>query len=278
MPRYQPPKEYYTATQVKEILNISGAMIANYVEKGKIKHIVPTGRKHGYYLKKDVDKLSNELNAFFNLEEEADKTVFTTATKTDIPECIKLNKDLFGKNSKIDEKNLTSKWQEWIQKNPEVVYILKNSKEVLGIITIIPVKPNSKKFEEVLSADTSILLGDVNISSEDIEEYKEGNHVQLYIAEIGVKPSLEKFLRRKYGARIISKAIDTIVSLGSRRVIIEDITSVGETKSGIKILQHLGFCEIDFHRTDTRLFKLDIMKSVAPVALSYRKAIEEATT
>jgi hypothetical protein len=77
---FQPPKEYDTATQVKEILNISGAMIANYVEKGRIKHVVPPGRKHGFYLKADVDRLANELQAFFDSEEETEETTFTTAT------------------------------------------------------------------------------------------------------------------------------------------------------------------------------------------------------
>src|SRR5436305_3294320 len=125
MPRYQPPKEYYTETQVKQILNISGAMIANYVEKGKIKHIVPPGRKHGFYLKNDVDKLANELNAFFNLDKEADSTTFTTARAEDLNECIKLNRELFTSDEhqfvySEDNTTLVEKWALWIKKNPEL--------------------------------------------------------------------------------------------------------------------------------------------------------------
>ncbi|GHO75589.1 hypothetical protein KSD_33600 [Ktedonobacter sp. SOSP1-85] len=66
MPRQQPPKGYLTSTQVKERLNVSGAMIANYVQQGKIKRIVSPGRKHGFYLERDVDKIVNELQTFFN--------------------------------------------------------------------------------------------------------------------------------------------------------------------------------------------------------------------
>ncbi|GCF11943.1 hypothetical protein [Dictyobacter arantiisoli] len=174
MPRYQPPKGYYTSTQVKAILNISGAMIANYVEKGKIRHVVPPGRKHGFSLKKDVDALTRELDAFFKLE----------------------------------------------------------------------------------------------------EEYTPGNKVQLYLAEIGIKPSLHKDLRSKYGAKLISNFMDAIVDLGKRGVIVERIVSVGATRSGVRLLQHFGFSEIIFPREDTRVFVIDMKKSGAPITHAYREAYQ----
>jgi hypothetical protein len=275
MPRQQPPKDYYTSTQVKKILNISGAMVANYVEKGRIKHVVPPGRTHGFYLKKDVDKLATEINAFFNLEEEADNANFLPATAKDIPACIDLNKELFPEIEAYDNIALTEKWRAWIRKNPDVVYMLEKEGGVVGIFTLLPFKPNSERLKEILSADISILLGDVNISAEDIEEYKKGDHVQLYFAEIGIKPSLDKFLRRKYGAKLISKSIDMIVNLGSKGILIDNIVAVGASKSGVRLLQHFGFSEVVFHRPDTRMFELDMMESGAPVAVNYRKALEE---
>jgi hypothetical protein len=276
MPRYQPPKDYYTSTQVKQILNISGAMIANYVEKGKIKHIIPPGRKQGFYLKKDVDRLANEISAFFSLEEEADNTSFTVVSAEDVPNCILLNKELFHEIEDDDNTLLSEKWTKWIQKNPEVVYVLKRDQDVIGIFAMLPFQPNSEKLKEVLSADTSILLGDVDITAEDLQEYNAGIRVQLYFAEIGIKPSLDKTLRRKYGARLISKSIDVVVNLGSKGVVIENIVAVGASKSGVRLLQHFGFSEMVFHRSDTRMFELDMMKSGAPVAVNYRKALKES--
>ncbi|GCE05413.1 helix-turn-helix domain-containing protein [Dictyobacter aurantiacus] len=274
MPRYQPPKGYYTSTQVKEILNISGAMIANYVEKGKIRHVVPPGRKHGYYLKKDVDALARELETFFKLEEETEAVYFTTAQAADIPGCIKLNRELFTTSTSESDALLAEKWTSWIQKNPQVVYVLKRGEDVVGIATILPLKPGSKKFEKVLMADTSILLGDVDISANDIEEYTPGNKVQLYLAEIGIKPSLHKDLRSKYGAKLISNFMDAIVDLGKRGVIVERIVSVGATRSGVRLLQHFGFSEIIFPREDTRVFVIDMKKSGAPITQAYREAYQ----
>lgn len=275
MPRIQPPKGYYTATETKQLLNISDAMVRIYVQKGKITYLLPPGRKHGFYLKKDVDKLANELHAFLNLDEEAETTEFTAATAADIPACIALNRELFTISSAGDTQILTEKWIQWLEKNPEIVYILKRNTEVIGIATLLPFKPDSVKFKEILGGDTSILLGDINISSEDIEEYQAGNHIQLYLAEIGIQPGIDKDLRRKYGAKLIAKFIDTIINLGKRGVIIERIIAVGATRSGIRLLQHFGFNEVIFPRPDTRLFAITVKESGVRLIQEYKQALAE---
>ena len=256
------------------MLNISGTMIANYVEKGKIRHIIPPERKHGFYLKKDVDKLANEPNMVFNLEKETENVRFTVATVDDLPACIALNKDLFRVLDSADDATLYKNWAGWLEKNPEIVYVLKREQEVIGIVTMLPVKPNSQKLDEILRGDTSILLGNVNIAPQDIEKYKSGKHIELYIAEIGIKPSLHKDLRRKYGAKLISKLVDTIIEFGKRGVIIEKILALGATRSGTRLLQHFGFTEVVFSRPDTRLFTMDLNESVAPFTNDYRESLK----
>ncbi|MBV9688347.1 MAG: hypothetical protein JO202_01420 [Ktedonobacteraceae bacterium] len=277
MARMQTPKGYYTATQVKAILKISSGRIAEYVEQGKIKHIIPPGRTvHGFYLKKDVDKLAHELQAFFELEEETETTIFTAATIEDIPACIALNRELFTASTSTDTTTLAEKWTRWLKKNPEMIYVLKREEEVIGIATVLPIKTDSEKFQQALRGDISFLLGDVNIAAEDIEEYKAGNHIQLYIAEIGIKQSFHKDLKRKYGAKLISNFMEAILDLGRRGVIIENIMSVGATRSGTRLLQRFGFSEVIFPRADTRLFTLNMKESGAYPAQAYREALKEA--
>ncbi len=274
MPRMQPPKGYIRSKEVQDILNISPAMIREYVTKKKIKHFIPQGRTQGFYLESDVRRLANELEVFFKLEEEAETLNFAPAAEVDIPACIELNRSLFTASTKEDNETLLERWTSWLQKNPEVVYVLKRNEEVIGIATVLPFKPKSKKFEQILMGDVSILLGDVDISAKDIEEYKAGNHVQLYIAEIGVRPSLDKNLRSKYGAKLISKFMEAVANLGKRGVVIENITAVGATKSGVKLLQHFGFSEIIFPRPDTRVFTLNMKESGARISRTYREALQ----
>lgn len=273
MPRLQPPPGYYTATEVKKILNVSDAMVRTHVEKGKIAYLVPPGRKQGFYRKKDVDRLVHEIENFFALNEEVEKAEFVIATIEDIPACVKLNREIFAIEAQEDDAVIIKKWSEWVQKNPEIVYVLKRGTELVGISTILPFKPESRRFEDMISSDTSILLGDVNIFAEDIESFTPENRIQLYIAEIGIKPSLDKTLRRKYGAKLIAKLTDKIIDLGKRGVIIESMTSVGATKSGEKLLRYFGFGQVEFARSDTKLFTLDMSKSGAPMPHAYREAL-----
>lgn len=277
MPRYQPPPDYYTATQALEILNISPAMLAKYVEGGDIKRMVPPGRKQGFYLKKDVERKARERRAPFRLEEEAEPVTFTVATIEEISACVALNRELFTASIDIDSTILAQKWTKWLQKNPEIIHVLKRNEEVIGITTVLPIKPGSEKFQEALRGDVSFLLGDVDIAAEDIEEYKAGNHIQLYIAEIGIKQSLKKGLKRKYGAKLLSRFMDTIVDLGRKSVIIEDIIAVGATRSGVRLLHYFGFVEVAFSRPDTRLFTINMKESKVHTACAYREALKETT-
>ena len=82
-------------------------------------------------------------------------------------------------------------------------------------------------------------------------------------------------MRRKYGARFISKFTDTIVELGKRGIIIDDIIAVGATRSGIRLLQHFGFTEIIFPRSDTRVFSLNMKESGAPITNDYMESLKE---
>jgi hypothetical protein len=271
----KPPKGYYTATEAEKILNISSAMIRKHVENGKIHYFLPNGRKQGFYRKSDVDRLANELEAFHILEEESATTNFTTATVADIPACIALNRKLFTAKYSTGDATLQRKWTGWLEKNPEIIYVLKRDQEVIGIFMALPTQPNSNRFNKALRGDISFVLGDVDISSEDIEEYKTGNHVQIYLAEIGIDPTLDTRIRHKQGAKLISRFMDTIVDLGKRGIIIEKILSVGATKSGIRLLQHFGFSEVIFPRPDTRLFILDPRESGAPIMYDYREALAE---
>jgi len=198
---------------------------------------------------------------------------YYAATQADLAACIALNRQLFTVNNGEEDAIIAKRWATWLGKNPEIVYVLKKEDEVVGIATMLPFRADSEKLKRILQGDTSILLGDVDVTAEDIAEYKAGNSVQLYIAEIGVKPSLGKSMRRIYGAKLIAKFIDMVVALGKREIHIENIVAVGATRSGIRLLQRFGFTEVTFSRSDTRLFSMDMKESGAPIVRAYREAL-----
>jgi hypothetical protein len=275
MAKIQPPKGYIKATDVKNRLNISDAMIRYYVQKGKINYLVPPGRKQGFYLEKDVDKLYNELNAFLHLEsdeEDKEETVFSIAGKEDLTEIIKMGIALFSPGS-----NINPEPPEWIvkalEKNPEIRFVLKRGNELLGYASIVPFNLKTEKAQKCLEVE---FLRDVNIMPDDIETFDAGNHINLYLMAIGINPKLERLERRTQGAKLIAKFINKIVELGKRGVIIEKIIARGDTKSGIKLLQAFGFSEMPPPASGKRAFIIEVEKSGAPAILQYKRALEES--
>src|SRR5579885_3636959 len=274
MPRMQPPKGYYTLTEATRILNISEAMVREHVKKGKIKYLVPEGRKQGFYRKKDVDKLAHELNAFLHFEDEEEfiPSTFTTASENDVHAVVDIIKATFATEENESSVTPSEKYINWLKKNAEIMYVLKRKDEVIGFATTLPLKPDSPKIQEILRAD---LLGEVDIATEDIEKYEPGKHIQLYIVGIGIKPDLDRELKRTYGSHLISGLISSIVELGKKGIILKEILAIGATRNGVKLLQAFGFSEIPSPKAGKRVFVLKIKESGAPISLQYQEALKE---
>src|SRR5437660_1532327 len=274
MPRMQPPKGYYTLTEATRILNISEAMVREHVKKGKVTYFVPEGRKQGFYRKKDVDKLANELNAFLHFEDEEEfiPSTFTTASEKDVYAVIDIIKAIFATEESESNATPPERYISWLKKNAEIVYILKRKDEVIGFATTLPLKPNSPKIQEILRAN---LLGEVDITTDDVETYEPGKHIQLYVVGIGIKPSLDQDLKRTYGSHLISGLITSIVELGRKGVILKEILAIGATRNGVKLLQAFGFSEIPSPKAGKRVFALKIEESGAPVSTQYKEALKE---
>src|SRR5260370_914109 len=83
----QPNELYYTASQAKARLGVNDRTFYDYVESGEIQKIVPRGRKHGLYLRSEVDQLARDIDAFF-ITRRKTSSVFAVATQEDIPACV----------------------------------------------------------------------------------------------------------------------------------------------------------------------------------------------
>ncbi len=275
MPRRQPPKGYYRATEAEKLLGVSSAMVRIYVQKGEIKYLVPEGMKQGFYLKSDVDKLANKLNAFLSLkEDDKESTKLTVATEKELEEVTAIGRSLFISSGNDGNHPIYPDWRRHAyNKNPESQYVLKHGDQIVGYASVLPFKQDTDKIEKLLSVE---LIREVNITSDDIEVYEKGKHVHLYIGAIGIKPDIEKDKRTSYGTSLVVGLIDKIVGLGKRGIIIDSIVAVGATRSGIRLLQSFSFSEIPTLRQGQREFAMDMATSGAPVATQYKRALQES--
>jgi hypothetical protein len=270
MPRLQAPNGYYTATEVKTLLNVSYAVVRDYANAGRIKYVIPPGRKQGFYLKKDVDNIVNQLTAFMSLNDtEDDETSFSLASQEELVEMTRIAYSLFLPDA--EPPSSAPAWHiEALNKNPYMDYVLRKDDQILGYVSIVPFTTGNPKIYRCLEVDT---LREVEITPDDIETFDAGKHIDLYIMAMATNPMLSVQDQRKYGYRLIARFIRRIVEFGARGVIIDKIIARGDTKRGVRLLQGFGFAEIVSRKEHTRAFHMNITESGAPVAMQYKDAL-----
>src|SRR4051794_8618831 len=130
MPRMKAPNGYYTLTEATKLLNISNAMVRNYVKKGKIHYFIPPGREQGFYLKRDVDNIANEINAFLTMEDLEESSDFKAASKDELLAIVKIANALFSSGKK-DNPTVPDWRYDILAKNPETQFALKAGDKII---------------------------------------------------------------------------------------------------------------------------------------------------
>jgi hypothetical protein len=263
MPQMKIGKEYYTAAQVKERLGITQGQLYNYVRNGTLHPVVPPGKRHGVYARKEVDQLAHELQIFMDTRQKHPTTFEKVTTKEEVIETIKISDYIFGGH--ID----TDKQISWLKKNPDIEYVIKNEGKVVGYVIILPLRP--EKIERLLHEEEQT----INIKPEEIGDFEPGIPLHLYGGAIGTIAGLTLAEKRTYGARLIGGLIDTLIDMGKRGIIFETFTGRSTKPDGIRLLRNLGFTQTP-SATEKKNFVLDIKRSGAREPMQYKQALIES--
>jgi predicted site-specific integrase-resolvase len=264
MPRMKPPEGYYTLAEARKILNVSNAMIRNYVQKGKISYFLPEGREQGFYLRKHVDELVNELNAFQVMQGKT-SSIFDLAREEDARDVVEITRILFGLRGSSEE--IINRGISWLKKSPQSFYVLRLEEQVIGFYVMLPLK--IQKIKNILDE----VEFSQDIHSEEIEEFTPEKPIYLYLMG-GVRPGLSHYEKRLYGSRIVAGMMNAIIKLGEKGVTIEELYLRSDTPDGIRVARKLGFTEIS-SKTYMRNFVIKVKESGIPFIQKYKKALEE---
>lgn len=266
MPRRQPPQGYYTASRAKRILgDISDGMLRTYVQKGDIRRIVPEGRTQGFYVSEDVDKVARRLNEFFVTEKRIPP--FTIATQDDIPATMQIGTAIFGSEGTSLERRLR-----WMEKNPEIFYVVRSARgEVLGFACILPLSPD--KIAKILREEEH----PSDITPEEIQEFKPGEPIDIYVAALCVKPGLPLIEEHRRGFQLVAGLMQVLIDLGHRGIPIRTLFARSRLVDGIRTLLRLGFTEIaSTAPSKQRHFIIRVDESGLPFILQYKEALQKA--
>jgi hypothetical protein len=261
--RHAEEGEFYSAKEAQGILGMTYSALRNQVEAKNIRSFIPKGKHQAVYVKEDVDQLARELKIFMATKKRNPTTFMKATTREEVFETTKLSDAIFGGHIDVDRQ------MRWLQKNPDLIYIAKNEGKVVGYAIILPL--SHKKIEKLLREEEYV----IDAEPEEIEEFKRGETIHLYMGAIGVIPGVTIAEKRAYGAKLVSGLMRVIINLGRQGVIIKTITARSTKPDGIRLLRELGFTEL-LSTTEKKNFMVDVEKSGIKEIMQYKQALRES--
>ncbi|HEU5383000.1 MAG TPA: helix-turn-helix domain-containing protein [Ktedonobacteraceae bacterium] len=264
------PSGFYTASEVMRKLGIPSSTLYEYARVGKIKKVVPPGRKEGYYPKAEIDKLVRAQEIFI-LQYATDASLFEKAQEEDIEGITSLGIELFGKHGSPAYETRLAQYQT----NPDIFYVLKQEEIIVGYIGLFPLKHEA--IEAIMAGMEEDRFRTGILAPANIEPFEPGKAKELFLI-IGAKQDVKK--STIYGSRLISGAVEVLEHFARKGVIIESLYATSRTRDGIKLCKGLGFEQIIPANEEDNLlrFKLDLRTTTNPLLKRYRKIVERITS
>jgi hypothetical protein len=263
MPQAKPPKDYLTAGQVKKLLGITDGMLYNFVDNKALERVIPPGRKQGVYRQSQVEQLARDLKVFLSTRNE-ETTTFSKASREDIPTLIEIGTTTYpGIHQGIA--SLETRLS-WLDKNPDIYYVVRKDGEIAGYTAIIPMK--QEKIRKILANEEFMK----DVKPEEIEGFKPGSPLHVYLSTMRTKLGISKNEKRAYGVRLIGGLITTLIEMIDNGINIDTLYARSETVDGIRLLKHLGFTVIS-QTKDYKNFALRLNNGGMQSLEKYKQAI-----
>lgn len=238
MTRGNPPEGYCTATvALRRLGNISDGKFRSLITDGKIERIVPPGAKQGFYKIADINRLIQEWNqrSLEGNEPTLSGARFSIATKEDMPGIVQLLIKVFGGGDTSAKRNA------WLDRNPEIAFVVKSHNRVRGCIFILPLR--EEKIRELLAEDN---YATGSIDAEDILPFEIGVPTNLFLLSMASDDNgVGRTNRRKWGSVIVRGLFNVIEDLGRRGIPVNLIASRSSLPDGIRLMRHIGFWEME---------------------------------
>ncbi len=263
------PSGFYTASEVMRKLGIANSTLYHYVETGKIKRVVPPGKKDGYYLKIEIDKMIKAKELFI-LQYATDSSVFEKAQEEDIAGITDLCIELFGKNGTASYETRLTQYHT----NPDIFYILKQDELIVGYIGMFPLKQEA--VQRIMSGVEESTFRTGLLSPENITQFRPGEADNVFMV-IGVRQGLNR--SKTYGARVISGGVEVLEHFARRGVIVKKLYATSRTQDGIRISKGIGFKQVTPPQEEDDLcrFELDLETTKSPLFQKYQRIVKRAS-
>jgi hypothetical protein len=250
-------------------LGIANSTLYHYVDTGKIKKVVAPGKKEGYYLKSEIDKMVKAKELFI-LQYAGDTSTFDIAQEEDMQGITDLGIELFGKSGAPSYETRLAQYKA----NPEIFYVLKQDDILVGYLAMFPLKHEA--IERIMSGVAESTFRTGVLTPENIVKFEIGETHELFML-IGVRQNLKK--SRLYGARLINEGIAVMEQFARRDILIKGLYATSRTRDGIKLCRDMGFKQVTpvAEEDDLLRFELDLETTSNPLFQKYQRIAKRAS-
>ncbi len=267
MPRLQPPPGYLTAKEAAARLGISDSLLSRYVSQNKLHRYGPEERKHKFYKESEVEALRETERLFTGEYEKGDYkkhpvSKFEQATPADMPAIVEISSRIFGDPPPLETRLA------WQRKAPESFYVLRNAAgDIVGYTSVLALR------RDTLERFVRDEISSEQITADDVEEYRPGRALHLYVMAIGIDPAYSVREKHEYGARLVAGLFSWLLDLAARGVEIETITARTYKPDGLRLLRKMGIPQLRSPVPDKALFSVRIPDSGFPMFVRYSEAL-----
>jgi hypothetical protein len=259
--RKKAPDGFYTARQAREKLGLSEGMFHYYVKQGRIKKVVPTFRKEGFYPKEAIDRMALETAVFYHTNTLEEPQVIARVARTeDVPGIVEVLTSMGWPTTSVEQR------AGFYQVNPCIDHVVLSHGKVAGYLTAIPY---------TLDALADIMSGkrrSWHMTPDDILPYLPNHTYTLYV---GIATRQEFHNAKMLSARLIVSFIQFLQRIALEQgIIISRLDGVSNEETGISLSESLGFIKQPAQLGDyANRYAIDIETSDSHFARIYREAV-----
>jgi hypothetical protein len=266
------PTGMYTASEATKRLGIPKTTFHNQVRDGKIRKIIPPGKKEGYYSKAEIEKIAQARELFILLNS-IDAITFERAnTEEDIKGIYDLSVAIYGIGGTPSFEERLKIWR----KNPYVYYVVKQENIVVGYVSMIwftekalkqLMGPTPKK-----TITTSAGTGVYSVTgAENVLEFTPGKPIDSLFVSLGVRPGMSNTQQRVYGFKLMRDTVTVLEEFAEQGMPVKMLYGTSERADGIFLARKLGMKEIKYDDDNLLRYELDLLNTDNPLLTRYQQ-------
>lgn len=226
-------KYYYTAQEARQRLNANVGAFYYLIETGKLKKVMPPGKKRGYYSKYQIERLAKEPSTCGMIDGKRPETTFMKASLEDIHEEFEFATLLLNRSMGYGIPASAA----WLRKNPATNFIVRDQGQLVAFIQALPVK------RETIDRWIKGEIREWEISTEDVLQYVSGGSMECIILGMATTPDVDRQTRCSYGAYLIRHFLNFLCELAQQNITITRLHIFGTTPEELNSLKRARFEE-----------------------------------